>query len=71
MQELIARGKVVNPWLGIIGTSVEELPAGKLGLPRVDGVLVVEVVPGGPAEKAGLRGSVREELARISKLKII
>ncbi len=59
MQELISRGKGGNPWLGIFGASVEELPAG-LGLSMDKGVLIVGVVSGGPAEKAGLLGSGSE-----------
>lgn len=50
-----------RPSLGVIGRSVRLLPErirGLLGLPD-HGVAVLTVVPGSPADKAGLRGSNR------------
>lgn len=54
---LLQGGEVSSPWLGIEGTAVTEELATKLDLPVDTGVYVVAVVPGSPAEKAGLRGS--------------
>lgn len=60
--ELIARGQYDHPWLGISGYSVMPRLARDLGLPAERGVLIIEVDPGGPAARAGLRGGSREVL---------
>jgi S1-C subfamily serine protease len=49
--ELISKGRVPTPGIGII-TGSEELAA-RMG---VEGVIIVRVTPGSPAERAGLRG---------------
>jgi len=56
MKQLIENGKVSRPHLGITGASVEELPA-EIGLQASEGVLIVDVFVGSPADKASLRGS--------------
>jgi|Deesub1362A_J573_1020465.scaffolds.fasta_scaffold00885_10 2-alkenal reductase len=58
---LIREGKYAHPYLGIVGVDVSPLirEAMKLG-PEVRGILVIGVVEGGPADKAGLRGSAKE-----------
>jgi putative serine protease PepD len=56
-EDLIAKGKVIRPWLGITGLSLDEEVASNFGTTVSRGVLVIEVVPGSPAEKAGLRGT--------------
>lgn len=48
-------GTVVRPWLGAGGQAVSADIAASIGLRRPVGVLVNEIYPGGPAEKAGLR----------------
>ncbi|MBY9068481.1 Do family serine endopeptidase [Hyphomonas sp. WL0036] len=48
-------GTFVRPWLGLAGQSVSYDIAKAQGLDRPIGVMVTEVYPGGPAEKAGLR----------------
>ncbi len=58
MEELILTGKVAHPWIGIYGGAIAEFPP-EIEFP-VNGVLVVEVAEGGPAERAGLRGSFEE-----------
>jgi len=60
MEELITRGKVANPFMGLFVASVEELPVENLGISVDSGVLIVDLAVGGPAEKAGLKGSDRE-----------
>src|SRR5579883_1684512 len=48
-------GRIVRPWLGASGQGVTADLAASLGLPRPEGVLLKEVVPGSPAAQAGLR----------------
>ncbi|MBU3691084.1 MAG: trypsin-like serine protease [Solirubrobacterales bacterium] len=51
-------GQVEHPWLGISGRDYSGSDAsGSDSLPGRDGVLVEQVVPGGPADRAGLRGA--------------
>jgi 2-alkenal reductase len=55
---LIKDGKVEHPRIGISGTTVTLDIAKSLGLPEGQrGVLVVDVLQNGPAEKAGLQGA--------------
>jgi S1-C subfamily serine protease len=55
--ELIAKGFVSYPYLGAILHSIIPQFAKPLGLKVDKGAMVVEVVPGGPADKAGLKGA--------------
>jgi len=56
--ELIAHGKYKHPWLGIGGVNVTAELAKQLGLPANQrGVLVGQVVPDSPADKAGLQAT--------------
>lgn len=48
-------GRILRPWIGIYGLDVNPAIAAQLGLPVERGVLVVRVVPRGPAYAAGLR----------------
>ena len=57
---LIATGRYDDPWLGISGLSITPVVAGALELPVEQGILLQEVVPEGPAARAGLRGSYRQ-----------
>ena len=57
---LIESGSYSYPWVGISGTSLHPELAQAIGLEAEQrGALVQEVVSGGPAEGAGLRGSSR------------
>jgi serine protease Do len=57
---LIQTGHYEHPWLGVSGTSLTPALAAAMGLtPEQRGALVVDVVPGGPADHAGLHGSDR------------
>ncbi|MEM2141400.1 trypsin-like peptidase domain-containing protein [Nitrososphaera sp.] len=53
---LIETGTFNHPWVGISGRDMTPGLASALELDEPRGVLVVEVVAGGPAEKAGLKG---------------
>lgn len=71
--ELIARGRYPHPWLGIepISLTAERARAFRqAGMEGVvdSGVLVLQVVPGGPAEEAGIRGGSR--LVQIGRYRI-
>jgi Do/DeqQ family serine protease len=55
MRQLIARGRVVRGWLGIVIQDVTDELAPSFGVREREGVLVADVMRGGPAEVAGLR----------------
>jgi serine protease Do len=55
LNDLIKKGKVVRPWLGIYMRSVDESVANYLDLPFAEGVVITDVLPNSPASKAGLR----------------
>ena len=55
LPSLLAGQQIVRPWLGISGTALTEAKAQTLGLSVTEGVYVVTIVSGGPAEKAGLK----------------
>jgi S1-C subfamily serine protease len=48
---------IQHPWLGISGQTITTGTADQLGLSEKSGVLVVDVVAGGPAATAGLQAS--------------
>jgi serine protease Do len=55
----LREGKVRRSWLGVMIQNVTPELKAKLGLGTDEGALVSDVVPGGPAEKAGIkRGDV-------------
>jgi len=53
--QLLKNGRATHSYLGIQPDQVTPEVASQLGLDRASGVLVREVVQGGPAERAGLR----------------
>jgi len=55
LNELISKGKVVRPWLGIYMRDVDQKLAEYMGLPIAEGVVIVEVAKDSPAEKSGLK----------------
>lgn len=55
--DIIEKGKVVRPWLGITGTTLTEDISKALGISIKSGVIVINVMPGSPADKAGIKGS--------------
>ncbi len=59
LPELINRGYVARPFLGISGHEIFPALAEALRLPVKEGIMVVEVTPGSPAQRAGIRGGDR------------
>ncbi len=55
LPQLIANGRVVRSYLGVQIQSVTPPIAKSLGLKKSEGSIVISVVPGGPADKAGLK----------------
>ncbi|MBK7918204.1 MAG: PDZ domain-containing protein [Chloroflexi bacterium] len=59
--QLIENGQIEHPWIGISGREMNRALAEAMNLDaNQHGVLVVEVVPNGPSDKAGVRGSNSE-----------
>ncbi len=56
--QLITKGYVSRPWLGIVGQEIDPGLAKILNLPT-PGILIAQVIPDSPAYKAGLRGGSR------------
>jgi len=56
IDELRTSGRVIRPWLGVKGKFVTDELRNLIALPLVDGLLVLEVDEGSPADKVGLRG---------------
>jgi serine protease Do len=55
IQELVNKGYVTRPWLGVGLYTVDQLAIRQLKLAVDHGVLVTEVVSGSPADEAGLK----------------
>jgi serine protease Do len=53
--QLKEKGKVVRGWIGVSIQNVTPDLAQSFGMPDVRGALVGDVVPGGPADKAGIK----------------
>jgi S1-C subfamily serine protease len=58
-EELIERGSVAYSWVGIVGSDIRLDIIDALNLPdNQRGMLVLEVSPGSPADRAGMRSAV-------------
>jgi len=53
---LIKDGKYHHPWIGITGQDIDPDLAQALGLKQAKGFMIITVVDGSPADKAGLKG---------------
>jgi serine protease Do len=63
LEELIEKGRVSRPWIGISSMKVTPQLARYYGLPSSEGALVAGVEPYSPADDAGLRkGDIIEEI---------
>jgi len=54
IEQLIQKGYVVRPWLGVVLYTVDQFAVFRYNLAVNKGVLVTEVAPGSPADKAGI-----------------
>ena len=45
-----------QPWLGISAVEISSELSNEIGLAESSGLLVLQVAPGGPADKAGIKG---------------
>jgi S1-C subfamily serine protease len=59
VSQIIEEGKVEHAYMGIEMQTIDEQLTEHLRLPSERGVLVSRVVPGSPADEAGLRGGTR------------
>jgi len=57
VEQLITTGFVTHPWLGISGSTLDPETANSYDLPVEGGAIVSSVIPGTPAEAAGLERS--------------
>ncbi len=60
LPDLIRYGRVKRPTLGIVSFAIDPDLASQMGLAADAGVLVQRVLPGGAAERAGLRGGTEQ-----------
>jgi S1-C subfamily serine protease len=70
LAEIRANGKVRYAYIGITSEPLYPQLSRKLGLPVSGGSLVADVVKGGPADKARLRGGTREMRFQASLVKV-
>ncbi|MDP7061348.1 MAG: trypsin-like peptidase domain-containing protein [Planctomycetota bacterium] len=68
VDDLTKLGEVRRGWIGISAKEIDAQRADLLGLDHVYGVTVVDVVKGGPAEKAGIK--INDVIVEIEGLKI-
>jgi len=54
-QDILEKGSVIRPWIGISGVDVSPPLARRYGIQTTTGFLIAEVTPGSPASLAGLR----------------
>jgi serine protease Do len=63
LKELIEKGKVMRPWIGVASMKLTPQLARYYGLPMTEGALIARVEPYSPADDAGLRkGDIVEEI---------
>jgi len=59
---IIATGQYKHPYVGVQGIDVTPKIAEAMGLDQAKGFLVMQVMKGGPADRAGLRGGTKQEV---------
>lgn len=68
VQQIIDKGEVIRGWLGVEGVDLNAQMLKRIGLPKIQGVLITDVFDGGPAELGGIK--VGDILTYINKDKI-
>jgi S1-C subfamily serine protease len=63
MPSMMSGQRVSRPWLGIAGVALSPLIAEQFKLGVDQGILVREAVPGGPADRAGIKGGTVDDPA--------
>jgi S1-C subfamily serine protease len=63
MPSMIAGQHVARPWRGVAGVALSPLLAEQFKLGDDEGILVREAVPGGPADRAGIKGGTTDDPA--------
>jgi serine protease Do len=51
----VEHGRVIRPWIGVAIDEVTPAKAEALDLPVTAGVIIVEIISGGPAQRGGLQ----------------
>jgi S1-C subfamily serine protease len=67
-QDLISEGRVRRAFMGVQAWALTPSLAEALNLPVNEGMLIERVTPGGPAERAGLRGGNREAVLGMRRI---
>lgn len=63
LKDLIERGRVIRPWIGIVAIKVTRSLRRYYGLSLTEGVLVIQIEPASPADNAGIRkGDIIKEI---------
>jgi S1-C subfamily serine protease len=70
IDQIRADGKARYAYIGITSQPLYPQLADKLGLPVHDGALIADVVDGGPADKAGIKGGGKEIRFQASLVKV-
>ncbi len=55
LQDLIIKGKVIRPWLGVYLRDIDQKISAFLDLPAAEGVIVTDVLKDSPADKMGIK----------------
>lgn len=71
--QLIARGRYSHPWMGVGPVSLspewaEVLRQAGMEIPVEEGLILVEVTSGGPADRAGIRGP--DQVVRVGNVRV-
>jgi serine protease Do len=67
--QLIATGKVVHAYLGIVYQPINPAIAAQLGIQETHGVIIVQIDPGSPAANAGLQAN--DVITQIDNQKLV
>ena len=70
LNDLITLGTVRRPSLGIVSLPIGPELAQEIGLPANYGILIVRVLPGGAADRAGLKGGTERAYLGASQIMI-